>query len=140
MEVLIMSTTSRVTLAMQSTVVEVLEVHNQQLTSGTDTLQGILPYTPTRLEWLAVEMNAYHRQQLTAEHPYMVTFVPLINDDTILIHVYYARSSDPVALNMALNGARKVLDITLHAKGWAGWVKVREQLVMHQERRQDQDR
>ena len=46
-------------------------------------LEGQKPYTPTRLEWLAVELNARSSVRLTADNHYMLTFGTLPLEDAL---------------------------------------------------------
>jgi hypothetical protein len=54
---------------------------------GRPTLEGNRPYTPTRLEWLAVELNAQLRGDLSESIGYLMQFVPIGNANTIMINV-----------------------------------------------------
>jgi|GEM_PF-6364568 len=47
--------------------------------------EGAKPYAPTRLEWLALEMNAGSRRDMTQQSPFGLNFVPVANEDAILI-------------------------------------------------------
>jgi hypothetical protein len=93
-------------------------------------LEGMKPYTPTRLEWLATEMNAYYRQELIDLEGYILTFIPLENQNTILIYVRYTPKTNREAMNIGINTARKVLNMNVKGRGWDSWLKVREQIEM----------
>jgi hypothetical protein len=61
------------------------------------------PYTPTRLEWLALEMEARSREELSVPNPdtsyfyqqtFSMDFAAIQNEDAILILVRYVPSVD----------------------------------------------
>jgi hypothetical protein len=93
--------------------------------------EGSKPYTPTRLEWLAVELNAQMRRDMTAESEYSIAFVPLDKDDAILIYVTYSVDRVPESrqrMNLAVETAKEV--ISIHTRGWSSWLKVKEQIEL----------
>ena len=89
-------------------------------------LEGWKAYTPTRLEWLAVELNAGSRTQLTASNGYLVAFVPYEKTDTIVMFVRYTTNANRQAMNTTIDGARKVIQMIAERRGWDKWLKVRE--------------
>jgi tRNA threonylcarbamoyladenosine modification (KEOPS) complex Pcc1 subunit len=98
-------------------------------------LEGYKPYTPTRLEWLAVELNAQMRRDPTPLSEYAVMFVPLEKEDAILIYVTYLPSVDKVPesrqrMNLTLDMARKVIAMKSNARGWSSWLKVKERVEL----------
>ena len=109
----------------------VLTVHAQQGTAASNMLEGSKPYTPTRLEWLAVELNAKHRtDQLRSNgYGYSICFVPLAKEETILIAVAYsAHETNRELMNISVDSAREMVEMTAKARGWDGWLKIREQV------------
>lgn len=98
-------------------------------------LEGSRPYTPTRLEWLAVELNAQTRKDMTAESEYAIEFLPFGKEDAILIYVTYLPSVDKVpegrqGMNLAVETARKVISIKSKSRGWSSWLKVKERIEL----------
>jgi hypothetical protein len=94
--------------------------------------EGAKPYTPTRLEWLALEMNAESRRSVTAENPFTLEFVAISDEDTIVIYVQYVPSVNREILNRAVDSARKIVAIRAEGLGWASWLKVKEKIDMLQ--------
>jgi hypothetical protein len=92
-------------------------------------LQGTKPYTPSRLEWLAVDLNASTRMDELETKGYFLKFVPLANKDTIMIYVGYMPNVDRVSMNIGIDAARKVIKINAEAKGWQDWLRVEENLI-----------
>ncbi len=68
-------------------------------------LEGSKPYTPTRLEWLAVALNAQMRSDMSAENEFTLAFVPIRNEDAILIYVSYLPSVNRQRMNMTVAAA-----------------------------------
>ena len=89
-----------------------------------------MSYTPSRLEWLAVELNAGLRVRLTQDNGYSMDFVPVENVDAILIYVVYLPTVDREVMNLAIDTARKVIAMKVKSKGWASWVNVKEQVTL----------
>ena len=88
------------------------------------------PYTPSRLSWLAVDLNANLRVPMSVNNGYLMTFVPVENEDTILIYVRYLPSVNREAMNIVLNSAREVISIRAKVHGWTSWLKVKEDVRM----------
>jgi len=93
-------------------------------------LEGWKPYTPSRLQWLAVELNADLRVPLSEATKYLMAFVPIEKEDTILIQVRYIPSVNREVMNMALSTAREVISIKVKGYGWDLWLRVKEDVQM----------
>lgn len=94
-------------------------------------MEGSEPYTPTKLEWLALRLNANHRTNLLdTDDEFMLIFVPIHKTDTIRILVYYDPEADRKVMNMTVDAARKAIDIIAEGKGWDGWVQIKEEINM----------
>ena len=92
--------------------------------------EGDMPYTPSRLEWLAVDLNAQLRTDLTETTGYQLQLIPIAGRDTILIFVRYLPSVDREAMNMGIDAARKVIAIESKSYGWSTWLRVKERVEM----------
>lgn len=91
-------------------------------------LEGSKPYTPTRLEWLAVEMNANARIAGVMEYSHFdMTFVPIANEDAILIYAVYLPTADRGAVKTSVDAAKSVMATLIKSHGW-NWVKVKERI------------
>ena len=90
---------------------------------------GLLPYTPTRIEWLALVVNAQLRQDATVDNPFSLSVVQS-DHETLLIFVRYHPKTDREIMNRSIETAREVIRITTNSYGWSKWVKVRELVEM----------
>jgi hypothetical protein len=91
--------------------------------------EGLKPYTPTRLEWLALDYNARLRVEFSESSGFSMAFVET-KGDTILIYVRYVPSVNREAMNMAINGAREVISMDAKSRGWSSWLKMKEEVKM----------
>lgn len=101
-------------------------------------LEGAKPYTPSRLEWLAVELNAGSRVPLSVENGYSMDFVPLENENTILIFVKYLPSVNREIMNMDINTSREIIAMESKARGWSSWLRVKERVEMAKTKQRDE--
>jgi hypothetical protein len=90
---------------------------------------GLQPYVPNRIEWLALVLNSQLRQDSTTDSPFNLSIVNS-NHETILIFVRYHPNMNREIMNMAIDTARKVIQITVNSYGWDKWVKVKESVEM----------
>jgi hypothetical protein len=92
--------------------------------------EGMKPYIPTRLEWLAVELNASNRVDMYELEGYLLSFIPLERENTILIFVRYTSKTNREAMNIGIETARKVVEMDAKSRGWNSWLKVREDISL----------
>ena len=97
--------------------------HNAYSESSTKTSDGMKPYIPTRLEWLAVVLNSENRTDITDISGFSLTFVPY-GENTIMIFVTYTLHTE--AMNLAVEGAHKIIDLETKRRGWNSWIKIIE--------------
>ena len=95
----------------------------------TQSKPGLLSYTPTRIEWLALFVNAQLHQHASVENPFSLDVVQS-DHETLLIFVRYHPKTDREIMNRSIETAREVIRITANGYGWANWVKVRERVEM----------
>jgi hypothetical protein len=100
-------------------------VHAQQKSRQ---LRGIEPYTPTKLEWLALELNAEGRQEFTWDSPFALTYVCIEKDDAILIYVWHLPQVNREAMNSAIDTARQLIEGKAKSRGW-DWVTIKEKVT-----------
>jgi hypothetical protein len=98
-------------------------------TSVPPALPGSLPFTPTRLDWLAVELNAFARIQTLATERFTLMFTPRPTDDAIIIYVRYLPNVNQDDLRGAIREARNIINIITKRHGWDGWVNVVEDVA-----------
>lgn len=104
-------------------------VFSTALAESVQSKPGLQPYIPNRIEWLALVLNSQLRQDLTVENPFSLNIVNL-DHETILIFVRYQPTADREILNMAVETAREVTQITAKSYGWGRWLKIKERVEM----------
>jgi hypothetical protein len=77
-----------------------------------------------------VELSAGLRVPLSVENGYLMDFVPLENENAILIFVKYLPNVNREIMNMDINAARTVISTLSKARGWSSWLKVKERVEM----------
>lgn len=94
--------------------------------------EGATPYTPTRLEWLAVDLQSLMGLDITTNpEGYGITFASSsAEENTILIYVTYLPTVRRELMNGDLEEARKFIASYATAKGWSSWLKVKENIKM----------
>ncbi|MGF6664814.1 hypothetical protein QF000_006482 [Paraburkholderia atlantica] len=90
---------------------------------------GLAPYTPTRIEWLATVLQADLRTEAIADDGYLLQ-ITYSDPETILIYVRYLPTVKREVMNVTIDGARRVIAITVRSYGWDSWVKVKEDIQM----------
>lgn len=96
--------------------------------------EGSMPYSPSRLEWLALELNASYRADLALDRGYMMDFLPIERENTILIAVGYMSSVDRELMNKAIGQAKKLIATRAKSKGWSSWLEIKEDIKMFESR------
>ncbi|SRR5216684_1350296 len=91
--------------------------------------EGARPYTPTRLQWLALDMEARMHKDLSTEDGFSLDFVGLDKDNAILIYVRYLPSADREIMNSIIENAKTVIGMSAKSEGWP-WLKIREDVKM----------
>lgn len=86
---------------------------------------GLEPYIPTKLEWLALTLNAYSEAKNMNEYNFVIYYLTE-GDNTILIHVqYYVNNVHREMMNVNVEIARNRILREAQARGW-DWVKIKE--------------
>jgi hypothetical protein len=91
--------------------------------------EGEKPYSPTRLEWLAVNMEAQMRIDLSDRDGFSLDFAAPPGQNTILIYVRYLPRVEREIMNARIETAKQVIAIAAKARGWS-WLKVQEDVKM----------
>jgi Domain of unknown function (DUF4190) len=92
--------------------------------------EGAKPYSPSRLEWLAVQLNASHRVRLNDEDKYELYFIPLDPLNTIQVIVGYRSDmsyQERQLMDREIAAAKKTLNNEIAIHGWDSWVIVKEE-------------
>ena len=89
------------------------------------TSPGQEPYTPTRLEWLTVRLEASNLKDTDySTCGYLLSYTSLA-PDTIVIFVSYGDRVDRAEMNKAVEHAREIVRLRARHYGW-NWVKIKE--------------
>jgi hypothetical protein len=79
-------------------------------------------------------MNAALRIVATSESPYSMDFIPLDDEDAILIYVTsYSSSVIRALMNKAVDTARRVIAVKSKSRGWTSRLKVKGQIEMYKD-------
>ena len=92
--------------------------------------EGARPYSPTRLQWLALNMEAQMGQNFSMGEGYSMDFVGLAAENTILLYVRYLPSVNREIMNGSIENAKNVISIAAKGEGWSSWLKIREDVKM----------
>jgi hypothetical protein len=89
--------------------------------------RGIEPYTPTKLEWLCVELNSrYGLDGTTGIGRY---FLADERSDAVITVTASVRGANRTLVNETAEQGRRVVSMVAKARGWH-WVVVREKIEM----------
>jgi hypothetical protein len=101
---------------------------------------GLTPYTPTKIEWLALTVNSQLQYERHATDPYEL-YVVQADHDTLQIFIQYLPAvyprpragdprpfptGDPGTMKHKVKAAREKIMTTAKRYGWDTWVKVQE--------------
>jgi hypothetical protein len=103
------------------------DTRNEQQTQSRP---GLTPYTPTKIEWLALAVNSQLRQDSSADRPFFLSVVQM-DHETLLIVVRYHPTVNREMMNSTINTAREVILSTAKGYGWDKWVKIRERIEIY---------
>lgn len=96
-----------------------------------ETSPGMDKYTPTKLEWAAVELNAYFRDKF-AEGSFFVKQKFEVSyraktPDTIIVRCAYSANMSRPDLNKLVEALKKMVSNYASRKGFGDWLKVEEE-------------
>jgi hypothetical protein len=81
-------------------------------------------YTPTKLEWTALELQAdYGQTNWTSETPVTINFSPLNDGNTVLCLLQYTPEVPAATVKIDRDSAQKVFDIYAGSRGWS-WLRL----------------
>jgi len=90
---------------------------------------GAEPFTPTRIDWLTTTLQASLREDVLQTDGYQL-LITSPDSETILIYVRYMPDVNGRVMNLSIDTARKVIQITAKSYGWDKWVKIREDIQL----------
>jgi hypothetical protein len=81
-------------------------------------------YTPTKLEWAALELQAaFGQTNWTTETPVMISFSPLDDGNTVLCLLQFTPEVPAVTVKINRDVEQKVFEIYAHHRGWS-WLRL----------------
>jgi hypothetical protein len=89
--------------------------------------QGLIPYSPSRIEWLALRLQAYYGNTQFGDRMHKIVYMRS-GPETITIVVQYTIGVNREIMNKDVETARELVDIEAKAQGWT-WVQVKEQYL-----------
>lgn len=85
---------------------------------------GDVIYTPTKLEWAALELQAnYGQTNWTSETPVMINFLPQNDGNTVLCLLQYTPEVPAATVKINRDSAQKVFDTYAGSRGWS-WLRL----------------
>ena len=96
--------------------------------------QGQHPYTPTRLEWLSVKLNALETSDDVVRDGYAISYVPdPYHKNTIQIHCYYIPDqTNETNINEIIRQSQELTMAFAKNYGWDSWIKTKEIITSSQ--------
>ena len=87
-------------------------------------LPGDMPYTPTKLEWAALDLQAsYGATTMTQESPLMISFLPYKDGITVKCLLQYTSDFEAAALKENRESIEYSFKQYKKTKGWA-WLRL----------------
>ena len=90
---------------------------------------GLRPFTPTRIDWLTTTLQADLRDDELERNGFEL-LITSPDSETILIFVRYQPNVNREVMNLSINTARQVIQMTAKRYGWDKWVKIREDIQL----------
>jgi len=88
----------------------------------TEKKEGDEPYTPTKLEWLALRLNAL---RTTSDPQFTVNYWPLDQRNTIRLNVRHHKSMDPDLVKQKIDICRRFAYTIAGVYHWETWLQVK---------------
>ena len=89
--------------------------------------EGVRPYTPTRLEFMALDLESHLKSDLGGPDMFSMDFTPNgASPNEIVIVVRYLPTADRQIMNESIENAKKIIALESKHKGWSSWLTVRE--------------
>ena len=99
-----------------------LQVHSHAAPS---TEPGMMPYTPTRIEWLALDLEASYHQDFNHDTDCSLHYISK-PPNTVLIFVHYTSQTSPETVDNAIAAAKQVVKADAASHNWS-WVRIEVQ-------------
>ena len=85
-------------------------------------------YTPSKFEWLVVEMDAITGSYSFYNNHFMIS-LGTAGRDIVVINVSYSAEVDRSNMNRAISIVRKTLETRAKEPGWK-WLKIKENVIL----------
>ena len=85
---------------------------------------GLEKYIPTRLEWLALQLNDLFQRDDVAQDKFSNYYAPGIDGESIHVRVSYFDGVDKEIMNEWINRSKASVLTMAKLYGWSSWVKV----------------
>ena len=85
---------------------------------------GLEKYTPTRLEWLALQLNDLFRRDDVAQDRFSIYYTPGIDGESIRVQVIYFDNVDKEIMDMWISRSKTYALKMAEFYGWSSWIKV----------------
>jgi len=90
---------------------------------------GLTPYTPTKIEWLALVVNAQLRVQPSSDRLFSISIVEA-DYVTLAIIVRHQTTANREIMTRGIATARGLIMSTAKRYGWDSWVKIQERVEL----------
>jgi hypothetical protein len=85
----------------------------------------MVPYTPTRLEWLALDLESRYKSQFEGGDKISSFDFTAIAPDTILISVVYTNDAPAAFVDKIIDEGKHFVEMDAQSYGWSKWVRIR---------------
>jgi len=85
------------------------------------------PYTPTRLEWLALDLESRFKSQLSGDAGIVSTDFTANAPDTVVVSVMYTTDASAAVVDAVIEHAKDFVKMDAESYGWSKWIKIRAQ-------------
>lgn len=82
------------------------------------------PYMPTRLEWLALDLESRFKVEQPNDPVSSVDYVA-VGPDTILVTVWYKANTPAGAVDLVIQTSQETVKKAALSYGWSKWIKIR---------------
>jgi hypothetical protein len=109
-----------------SSLVQLRSVGAQAIENKTSAIDrpGDAMYTPTKLEWAALELQAdYGQTNWTNETPVMINFLPLDDGKTVLCLLQFTPDAPAATVKINRDSEQVVFDRYVQSRGWS-WLRL----------------
>ena len=85
---------------------------------------GLEKYIPTRLEWLALQLNDLFQRDDVTQDKFSIYYAPGIDGESIRVQVSYFDDVDKEIMDMWISRSKSSVLTMAEFYGWSSWIKV----------------